>query len=297
MIRLAHFFKNKTKKMHQTARVAIVQWEQKRFPTVEDFLEKLASVLDEILVEKADIALFPEHLSWSIATACAFKEPADALRHLADFSAEIADFAQNISKKTGLRIILGSLPVAENGQLLNRAYFLQPDREPVFYDKTHLTPWEKKAGFSAGDELKIWETPFGKIAPLICYDIEFPEAARMLAVAGARAIFVPFQTDSEAGFWRIRHCSQARAIENECFIVTAGNVGFDPQSPVMDENWASSAILTPSDIFFKKKGILCEIEPNQPSFWVETLDFKLLEKLHRFGTVRTMADRRADLTI
>ena len=48
---------------------------------------------------------------------------------------------------------------------------------------------------------------------LICYDSEFPELARHLADQGAMILFVPFCTDTSNGYYRVRHCAQARAIE------------------------------------------------------------------------------------
>ena len=59
------------------------------------------------------------------------------------------------------------------------------------------------------------ESPKAKIGVLVCYDVEFPEAARHLADEGAEILFVPFCTDNRQGYLRVRYCAQARAIENQ----------------------------------------------------------------------------------
>jgi len=58
----------------------------------------------------------------------------------------------------------------------------------------------------------------GDFGILICYDIEFPEVARVLAEAGAEILFVPSCTDGREGFCRVRYCAQARAIENQVYV-------------------------------------------------------------------------------
>jgi predicted amidohydrolase len=94
------------------------------------------------------------------------------------------------------------------------------------YEKLHVTPDEAALwGMRGGSSLQTFETDCGKIGVLICYDAEFPELARLLAGEGMEVLFVPFLTDTEYGFSRVRYCAQARAIENECYVAIAGSVG------------------------------------------------------------------------
>jgi predicted amidohydrolase len=55
---------------------------------------------------------------------------------------------------------------------------------------------------------------------VICYDVEFPELSRLMADEGMNILFVPFLTDTQNGYTRVKHCAQARAIENECYVAT-----------------------------------------------------------------------------
>ncbi len=278
-------------------RLALVQWPQKPFLTENEMIEEMLGWAKIAAGSGANVLLFPEHLSWSISSACGFETANGALRHLALFSQKIVEKGQDFSQKTGISILLGSLPVLKNG-LKNVAFFIEPDRrEPLFYEKIHLTPWEKMAGFEAGSAVKIFETRWGKIAPAICYDVEFPETVRLAALAGAEILLVPFQTDNEAGFWRVRTCAAARAIENELFVAVAGNVGCPLGNPVMDSNFARSAILTPCDSGWPTGGILREATTNLPEIIFADLDLDFLRAFRngKNATVRTIADRRTDL--
>jgi predicted amidohydrolase len=91
------------------------------------------------------------------------------------------------------------------------------------------------------------------VGVLICYDSEFPELARRLVDEGARIIFVPFCTDNRQGYMRVRYCAQARAIENQCFVVLSGNVGNLPGVDNMDVQYAQSCILYPLRLPFRTR--------------------------------------------
>ena len=68
-------------------------------------------------------------------------------------------------------------------------------------------------GVAPGDKLEVFDTDRGKIAILICYDIEFPELARLLTLAGAEILLVPFTTDERKAYLRVRYSAHARAVE------------------------------------------------------------------------------------
>ena len=74
---------------------------------------------------------------------------------------------------------------------------------------------------SGGKLLQTFDTDCAKIGVLICYDVEFPELSRLMADQGMQILFVPFLTDTQNAYSRVRVCAQARAIENECFVVIA----------------------------------------------------------------------------
>lgn len=150
-------------------------------------------------------------------------------------------------------------------------------------------------GMVGGSELKAFDTDCGKIGILICYDVEFPELSRLLADEGIDILFVPFLTDTQNGYSRVRHCAQARAIENECYVAIAGSVGNLPKVHNMDIQFAQSMVFTPSDFAFPSNGIKAEATPNAEMILLADVDLDLLRELNKAGSVRNLQDRRKDL--
>ena len=129
----------------------------------------------------------------------------------------------------------------------------------------------------------------------VCYDVEFPELSRLLADEGMDILFVPFLTDTQNGYSRVRNCAQARAIENECYVAIAGSVGNLPKVHNMDINYAQSMVFTPCDFAFPANGIKAEATPNTEMIVIADLDIDLLRELNQFGSVRNLRDRRKDI--
>jgi predicted amidohydrolase len=146
-----------------------------------------------------------------------------------------------------------------------------------------------------GNELKVFDTDFGKIGILICYDVEFPELARLQSEHDMQMLFVPFWTDTKNGYLRVRCCAQARAIENECYVAIAGSVGNLPKVDGADIQYAQSAVFSPSDFSFPHDAIMAETTPNTEMTLIVDLDLDQLDKLKNEGSVRNYLDRRRDL--
>lgn len=162
--------------------------------------------------------------------------------------------------------------------------------------KIHITRSEQDDWqIQGGDEIKVIETDVARIGIQICYDAEFPEMSRILADQGMELLFVPFLTDTQNAYNRVRFCAQARAIENECYVAIAGNVGNLPSVTNMDLQFAQSAVLTPSDFAFPVNGVKAEATPNTEMIVVSDVDLSYLKELHHYGSVRTLKDRRKDL--
>ena len=144
-------------------------------------------------------------------------------------------------------------------------------------------------------EIRVFDTDCGKVGVLICYDTEFPELGRLLADEGMEILFVPFLTDTQNSYSRVRHCAQARAIENECYVAIAGSVGNLPKVHNMDIQFAQSMVFTPCDFAFPTNGIKAEATPNTEMILVADVDLDLLLELNEFGSVQNIKDRRLDL--
>ncbi|MFZ1334794.1 MAG: nitrilase-related carbon-nitrogen hydrolase, partial [Saprospiraceae bacterium] len=118
---------------------------------------------------------------------------------------------------------------------------------------------------------------------------------RILAEDGIDILFVPFLTDTQSGYSRVRNCAQARAIENECYVAIAGSVGNLPKVHNMDIQYAQSMVFTPCDFSFPTNGIKAEATPNSEMILIADVDLDLLRQLNQFGSVRNLKDRRTDI--
>ncbi|MEQ9164775.1 MAG: nitrilase-related carbon-nitrogen hydrolase, partial [Fulvivirga sp.] len=162
--------------------------------------------------------------------------------------------------------------------------------------KIHVTPAERQDwGMTGGDKVQVFDTDAGKIGILICYDSEFPELGRILADQGLQILFVPFATDMQNGYLRVRICSQARAIENECYVAISGSVGNLPKVVNMDIQFGQSAVFSPSDFAFPSNATVAEGTPNTENTIICDVDLNDLKHLHTHGSVRNLKDRRHDL--
>jgi len=93
----------------------------------------------------------------------------------------------------------------------------------------------------------------------------------------------------------VRHCAQARAVENECFVAIAGSVGNLPKVNNMDIQYAQSAVFTPCDFSFPTNGVKSEATPNTEMVLIVDVDRELLKELNHKGSVKNLRDRRKDI--
>ena len=209
----------------------------------------------------------------------------EAIRELATHTGDIVNKFSEMSITYNINIITGSMPEINDGKLYNAGYLCRRDGTIERYEKIHVTPDEAKVwGMQGGQQLKSFDTDCGKIGILICYDSEFPELSRILADEGMDILFVPFLTDTQNGYSRVRHCAQARAIENECYVAIAGSVGNLPNVHNMDIQFAQSMVFTPCDFSFPTNGIKAEATPNTEMILIADVDIDLLRELNQFGS-------------
>lgn len=276
-------------------RVGIVQLAMRPMSGPEAFYEHASFFIEAMAGYGADFVCFPEYVNAPLMAPWKADGAPAAIRNLAELTASMRDFFSREAVAKGLNIITGSLPLVEDGRLYNVVYLCRRDGTIEEQRKIHATPSEESEWqMSGGDRLEVFETDAGKVGILICYDVEFPELGRLLAAEGLQILFVPFCTDTASGFHRVRYCAQARAIENECYVVAAGSVGNLPGVANMDFQYARSAVFTPSDYDFPENAILTEAPAGLETALIADLDLGHLENLHRRGSVRNLRQRRTD---
>jgi predicted amidohydrolase/GNAT superfamily N-acetyltransferase len=278
------------------ARIACVQYQMRRIGSFEEFAQQVSYFVGVAADYRADFLLFPELVSAQLLSAEDTLTAKEGMRRLALHRDRFEALMRDLAVKHGITIIAGSLPVLEDGRLLNVAFTCLPSGQVVAQPKLHITPTEKSAwGISGGYSLRPIDAPKARIGVLICYDVEFPEAARYLADLGAEILFVPFCTDTRQSYLRVRYCAQARAIENQLYVALAGNVGNLPDVGQLDINYGQAAVLTPSDFAFARDGIAAEADSNEETVLICDVDLNALHSARSSGTVTPRLDRRADL--
>ena len=131
-----------------------------------------------------------------------------------------------LARETGLWLVAGSMPEADGERIYNTSFVFDPaGRQAAFHRKMHLFDIDVKGGqrfmesetFTAGDSVTVFDTPFGKLGLCICFDLRFPELARCMALAGARAIVTPaaFNMTTGPAHWELLF--RQRAVDNQLF--------------------------------------------------------------------------------
>ncbi|TNE53478.1 MAG: GNAT family N-acetyltransferase [Bacteroidetes bacterium] len=280
----------------KVVRLGLIQWQMRSYESVERLLQQAEYFIDAVSGYRSDFALFPEFFNAPLMAQNNHLSESEAIRKLAEHTQEIVERFSGFAISYNINIISGSMPEIRDDKLYNVGYLCKRDGSVERYEKLHVTPDEVKVwGMQGGSELKVFDTDCGKIGILICYDSEFPELSRLLADEGMDILFVPFLTDTQNGYSRVRYCAQARAIENECYVAIAGSVGNLPNVHNMDIQFAQSMVFTPCDFSFPTNGIKAEATPNTEMILIADLDLDSLRELHEFGSVRNLKDRRKDL--
>jgi predicted amidohydrolase/GNAT superfamily N-acetyltransferase len=279
-----------------TVRIGLVQWQMRTYKGMEGLLQQVEFFVDAVSDYEADFVVFPEFFNAPIMMEFNELQPGAAIRGLAKYTEQLRGEFLRFAVSYNVNIITGSMPILVDDHLYNISYLCRRDGTWESYMKIHPTPSEVYAwGMKGGNEIPVFDTDCGKVGIQICYDIEFPELGRIMAEQGAQIIFVPFLTDTQNGYNRVRFCAQARAVENECYVAIAGCVGNLPRVTNMDLQYAQSAVLTPSDFAFPVTGIKADATPNTEMIVIADVDLVLLKELHAFGSVQNLKDLRKDL--
>ncbi|HEY0597494.1 carbon-nitrogen hydrolase family protein [Sphingopyxis sp.] len=273
-------------------RIASAAWPIDRHADWKSYAVKLETWVTEAAGNGARLLVFPEYGNMELASLL---DPALALdaaaqvEPLAAMAGDIAQLHADLARRHKVHILAGStVERDELGRIVNRARLFGPDGGAGFQDKLVLTMWERTHWTIAPGAARVtlFDLGFARVGVIICYDSEFPDAAQMLAAAGADILLVPSCTDSLAGYWRVRIGAMARALETQCFVVQSPTVGAAPWSAVVDVNVGAAGVFAPPDLGMPANGIVALGELDAPGWTYADLDLDALAKLRRSGAVR-----------
>jgi predicted amidohydrolase len=184
------------------------------------------TTLHELRKEGVDLAIFPEAFltGYCVASAEAAEDIALPYAPGDDLPASLSDI-RLATESLGMGCIVGFL--GRNGNTLyNAAMLFEPGFEPRMYVKTHLPFLGYDRFATPGVDLPVFETRWGKIGIIICYDLRLPETARTLALKGAELIVLPTNWPVGAEM-SAEHIAITRAVENRVFLATCNRVGVE----------------------------------------------------------------------
>lgn len=210
----------------QNCRIAALQMVSG--PRVADNLAIAGRLIEDAVGQGAQLVALPEYFPIIGAT------DTDRVRAREDFGqGPIQDWLAATARRHGVWIFAGSLPLTADApdKMRNASLAYNPAGECVArYDKVHLFGFKKgdevydEAAFiEPGNQLVTVDTPFGKVALSICYDLRFPELYRALAPVDLILVPAAFTETTGRAHWEI--LLRARAIENQCYLLAVGQGG------------------------------------------------------------------------
>lgn len=280
-------------------KIATTNFSLQKSISPEDFWRRFRQMVEQAKGYEAELVLFPEYfsLSWILADGGYFSE---RLLAAADLEARFVEEVRRAAAEFRIGIIAGTFPHVEGkNEVRNRSWICLPGKEPIFQDKLHLTRVENEEWkISPGSpELRVFTHLGARCAVAICYDVEFPAYSSAAADANVDVLFVPSCTSDIHGYWRVRHCAQARAVENQCYVVLSSVVEGDTRFPEIGAHYGSAAVLTPCDTGFPEAGVLAETKANVEEVLEARIELRALEEVRKNGTVLNHADSRHPLRI
>lgn len=272
-------------------RIALLQSET--FPSKEQSLAHHVSLIRKVAAAGAQIVVTQE--LFLTPYFCTVEDT--ALFDLADpLPGPITDVLGELAGELGIVLVASLFEHRGPGLYHNTAAIFDADGSLMgLYRKNHIPQdpgFEEKFYFTPGDlGYPVWETKFGKLGVLICWDQWYPEAARLMALAGAQVLIYPtaigWLPAEKAEWGEAQHCAwetvqRGHAVANGCFVAAVNRSG----SHEGTEFWGQSFVANPYGEIVAKAGI----EGEETLFY--ELDFQQVENFRRIWPF--FRDRRID---
>jgi predicted amidohydrolase len=271
-------------------KIATAQYNINFLTTWQNYHDKIALWVSEAALQEAKILVFPEYACMELASLFEEDVYSSLEKQLAALQTLHDDYValyKALAQQHKCYIQAGTFPVQiESGAYRNRAYLFMPDGSIDYQDKLMMTRFENEQWLiEGGTEIKMFDTEYGKIGINVCYESEFPLLARKQVEAGCVLILVPTCTDTVAGYNRVKIGCQARALENQCYVVQASLVGDAIWSEAVDVNVGAAAIYTPVDYGFPDNGILAMGTFNAVQWVIADIQLDTIETVRQQGQV------------
>jgi len=245
--------------------------------STEDIARNLATadrLVREAAARGAALVVLPE--KWNV-----LGRPEAMARAAEPLDGPALGWAQGVSEELGIDLIAGSIVERREGRerFSNTSVHFGPDGRPAaVYRKLHMFDVEVDGVVYAesereepGEEVVLTETAEACVGMSICYDVRFPELYRELSARGAHVLVVPsaFTLATTRDHWEV--LLRARAIENQCFVIAANQIGAHPPG---NRSGGRSMIVDPW-------GVILATAPDGEAVVCADLDLDRLEEVRR----------------
>ena len=226
------------------AKINVTLLQTKVYADKKKNIEEVAKYMEIAAKGKADIVTLPEMFNCPYQTSNfpVYAEPEGG---------ESWQALSSLAKKYGVYLSAGSMPESESGHTYNTAYaFDRMGRQIAKHRKMHLFDINVEGGqffkesdtLTAGNRITVFDTEFGKMGLCVCYDMRFPELARLMALEGAKVFIVPgaFNMTTGPAHWEIMF--RCRALDNQAYTIGTAPAR-DATSGYV--SWGHSIIVSP----------------------------------------------------
>lgn len=226
-------------------KVKIAQIQAHVYEEKEKNMEELERNLERIKDENIDLVTLGEMFNCPYQTPC-FPVYGEMER------GETWQKLSALAKKYQIYLSVGSVPEKdEEGHVYNTAYVFDPQGNQIAkHRKVHLFDiavkggqcYQESATLTAGDQITVFDTKFGKMGICICFDCRFPEIVRLMTLQGARVILVPaaFNMTTGPAHWELMF--RGRAVDNQCYMIGTSDAR-DEQAGYV--SWGHSLVVSP----------------------------------------------------
>lgn len=235
--------------MQKTTNLKVAAIQMTSSADLEKNLETADALISQAKLDGVDMVVLPEYFCFM-----GLKEKDKLALVEKHAQGRIQKFLSDTAKKNSIYVVGGTLPI-DSGHALrpfSRCYiYSESGVEVSFYDKIHLfdvdvedrtNSYRESAYCTPGDNVKLFNTPWGKAGVGVCYDIRFPEMFRQLVKSGCQFILIPAAFTQVTGAAHWHTLLQARAIENQVFVVAAAQSGCHQNQR---ETYGHSCIISP----------------------------------------------------
>ena len=266
-----------------TLKVALIQVQTGLNKTTN--LNNTAHLISSLKNHRVNLALLPEMFQ-SPYSLEAFIEFAEEIP-----GGETSFFLSQLAREHGFFLIGGSIPEKKGNRYFNSSAIFNPNGELIgLYRKIHLFDvdfenlhFQESSVLTPGHIPVLIDTPWGKIGILICYDLRFPELARLYALRGAIMIAVPAAFNPITGPLHWEVLFRARAIDNQLYLLGASPA---PHPEVSYQAYGHSLIVDPL-------GRILEQLNSEAAVIIQDIDLDLIHQARQH--LPLLKHRRRDL--